>query len=77
MISNIVTNGVVVQREQLLLVSFELNHCSAFVLVPLKNTAHLEQQQKTRTNGLKTVKMRAGTPVQICLPVLSAHPGQP
>lgn len=40
---NIVTNGVIVQCEHFILVSVELDHRSALVLVPLKNTANLNQ----------------------------------
>lgn len=57
--SNVVTNGVIVQREHFLLVSVQLNHRSAFVLVPLENTAHLEQQ--TSIKALKAVKRRPHT----------------
>lgn len=41
--SYIVTNGVVAQCEHFLLMSVELDHRSALVLVPLENTAHLNR----------------------------------
>lgn len=39
--SYIMTNQVIVQCEDFLLISVELDHRSALVLVPLENTAHL------------------------------------
>lgn len=43
-VSHIVTNTVIVQREHFLLVTLELNHRFALVLVPLENTADLDEQ---------------------------------
>lgn len=42
--SYIVTNGVIIQREHFLIMSVELNHRFALVLVPLENTADLNKQ---------------------------------
>lgn len=41
--SHVVTNGVIIQREQLLLVSVELHRRSALVFVPLKDPADLNE----------------------------------
>lgn len=70
------TNGVIVQSEDLLLVSVQLNHRSALILVPLKNTAHLGWQEKLH-KCLKNKRGYASMLMIVCLPVLSALPGQP
>ena len=51
------TNSVIVQSEHFLLVSVELNQCSAFVLVPLKNTAHLRKQNHINAWKKKKAQM--------------------
>lgn len=62
------TNGVIVQSEHFLLVSLQLNHCSAVVLVPLKNTTQLGWRQNKTHKCLKK-KKRGCTSVQM----ISAH----
>lgn len=53
--SNVVTDEVIVQSEDFLLIPVELDHRAALVLVPLENTADLN---KTNVNIVNTLQLR-------------------
>lgn len=77
--SHIVTNEVIIQREQLFLVSVEL-HCGlALVFVSLKNPADLNEgvQRLVTVHRRQAGLCAAGKTQNLCSPAPCAHPGQP